>query len=427
MKWLLFIIFGIFVAVVVSGQSLRDIPKIEADKKEVESKIDLLQKEIDNITEDLSHVKGRRVTLEGELSILDKSRRQAVAEKELTEARIRKATLELGSLSTDIRERGDQVSVLSILLSSQIQQYNEIEQRGAVLAALSGESFLYSFQQLETFQTLGGSILDEIEKLNLLTQNLKISKERVSDETIALRGLERELKDREFILTQNVERQKDLVDTTKNEEGEFQLILKKKEEEREKLNQELLAYESRIQFILDPGTIPSPRKGLFRWPIDPPIRITQGFGRTAFARSSGYYTRSSHPGVDFASSIGSSVYSPLGGRITAIGNTNAVSSCQPFGKWIIINHGNGLATLYGHLSLIKVREGEIVDSGDLIARSGNTGLSTGPHLHFGVYAKDGLRVVPYSEISSSSRCRGLKLPVAAQTARIDPIVYLPPR
>lgn len=86
-----------------------------------------------------------------------------------------------------------------------------------------------------------------------------------------------------------------------------------------------------------------------------------------------------HYGVDFLANIGEPVHSPGDGIITFVGNTDG------YGKVIKIKHGFGYETLYGHLSNFKVRKGDKVKRGDLIALTGNSGkLSTGPHLHYEV-------------------------------------------
>ena len=65
------------------------------------------------------------------------------------------------------------------------------------------------------------------------------------------------------------------------------------------------------------------------------------------------------------------------------------------GRAVIIDHGMGLYTFYCHLSKIKVKEGDIVKKGDVIAKSGNTGRSTGPHLHWAVKLQDS-RIDPFA-------------------------------
>ena len=90
-----------------------------------------------------------------------------------------------------------------------------------------------------------------------------------------------------------------------------------------------------------------------------------------------------HKGIDYRANVGTAVRSCSNGKIFAYGEL------EDYGKYIIIQHRNGYTSLYGHLSRIEVAKGQIVDEGDIIGRSGNTGLSTGPHLHFEI-RKNGL-------------------------------------
>jgi murein DD-endopeptidase MepM/ murein hydrolase activator NlpD len=89
--------------------------------------------------------------------------------------------------------------------------------------------------------------------------------------------------------------------------------------------------------------------------------------------------RRMHNGIDMLSNVGTPVYAPGAGRVEFVGRKGG------FGKTIIINHGFGYKTLYGHLSKYKVKRGQKVKRGDLIALTGSSGsLSTGPHLHYEV-------------------------------------------
>ncbi len=83
-----------------------------------------------------------------------------------------------------------------------------------------------------------------------------------------------------------------------------------------------------------------------------------------------------HNGIDLAAPVGTGVYAADGGTVVHAGWKSS------FGKLVIIDHGNGIKTMYAHLSEIYVNEGDAVTQGDYIAASGNTGRSTGPHLHF---------------------------------------------
>jgi len=99
-------------------------------------------------------------------------------------------------------------------------------------------------------------------------------------------------------------------------------------------------------------------------------RITSLFGT-----SRGRYP---HAGIDFAMPIGTAVRAMLSGVIAKTG-WNAVTGRS--GKGLVMNHANGLSSYYGHLSEFVGRVGQTFKAGQIIARSGNTGRSTGPHLH----------------------------------------------
>ena len=101
-----------------------------------------------------------------------------------------------------------------------------------------------------------------------------------------------------------------------------------------------------------------------------------------------YRTPKSHQGVDYTLSEGSSIFATADGVVKEISDKNST-----LGKTVVIDHGNGYQTSYGHLLSVLVRKGQRVQRGDVIALSGNSGLSLAPHLHYEV-RYNGLRVDP---------------------------------
>lgn len=107
--------------------------------------------------------------------------------------------------------------------------------------------------------------------------------------------------------------------------------------------------------------------GILNWPMSG--KITSPYG----TRSSGF-----HSGIDIGGVIGRGVYAAAGGTV------EKASWYYGYGNCIVINHGNGMKTRYAHLSAYKCKVGDTVERGQLIGLCGNTGRSTGPHLHFEV-------------------------------------------
>ncbi len=119
-------------------------------------------------------------------------------------------------------------------------------------------------------------------------------------------------------------------------------------------------------------------------------KITSGFG----VRHDPFTGRlARHMGLDIPAAHGTAILASGGGRVLSAGYRG------PYGKAIVIDHGNGLQTLYGHCSTLYVRAGEFVMPQQKIAAVGSTGRSTGPHLHFEVI-KDGVRVAPGQVLAS---------------------------
>jgi hypothetical protein len=114
--------------------------------------------------------------------------------------------------------------------------------------------------------------------------------------------------------------------------------------------------------------------GAFRYPIDPPVVITDTYG---YSRQTGG-SSISHKGTDFRAAIGTPVYAMNSGQV------RFTDFMRNYGYTIVIDHGLGLHTVYMHLSKILVENGQMVEKGQLIGKSGDTGYVTGPHLHLSV-------------------------------------------
>jgi len=126
-----------------------------------------------------------------------------------------------------------------------------------------------------------------------------------------------------------------------------------------------------------PAIQPIPNKNL--------KRMASGYG---YRIHPVYKTRKLHTGMDFTSPTGTEIYATGDGKIISV-----KKSRRGYGMHIIIDHGFGYKTLYGHMSKFNVRRGQVVKRGDVIGFVGSTGTSTAPHLHYEVI-KDGKKINP---------------------------------
>jgi len=137
-------------------------------------------------------------------------------------------------------------------------------------------------------------------------------------------------------------------------------------------------------------------------------RIASGFG---YRIDPVYKTVKLHPGLDFAAPAGTPIYATANGTVEFAGNRG-----DGYGNNVIINHGYGYKTLFGHMFRIKARSGQRVTRGEVIGWVGSTGKSTGPHCHYEVI-KNGNKIDPiyffYNDLTPEQFDRLLKLAAAA--------------
>jgi len=136
-----------------------------------------------------------------------------------------------------------------------------------------------------------------------------------------------------------------------------------------------------------------------RWPVRGPVNSDYGQRRSPWAPSSEF-----HSGIDIGARVGTPVKAPAPGVVIFAGQQ------ADYGVTLVIDHGNNTRSLYGHLSRLAVAVGQPVKRGDLVAQTGNTGRSSGPHLHYEIQVK-GQPVNPHSYIWEESG------PAVAKSAR----------
>lgn len=137
-------------------------------------------------------------------------------------------------------------------------------------------------------------------------------------------------------------------------------------------------------------------------------RIASGFG---YRIDPVYKTIKMHAGLDFAAPQGTPIYATADGTVATAGNTG-----NGYGNHVVIRHGYGYETLYGHMVKVKARSGQAVKRGEIIGWVGSTGKSTGPHCHYEVH-KNGNKIDPvyffYNDLTPDQFDRLLKQAAAS--------------
>ena len=348
------------------------------------NKIEALEEEISVYEQELEVVGQEKNTLQNAIRSLDLSQNKISTEKNITENRISATTFQISKLALEVNDKERRINLHNDSIAQSIRSINEIDNTTFVEVMLSSSDLSEFWEQVEELQRFQGSLQASVAELKNLKDELIVAKTDQESRRRELINFGEELSDQERAITVTKTEKNSLLNQTKNKESNYLSLLEEKKAARVEFEQELLDFESQLQIAIDPNSIPSARKGILSSPVENP-RLTQRFGNTAFAQS-GAYNGKGHNGIDFGMPIGTRVKATLNGTVTATGNTDAIPGCYSYGKWVLLKHNNGLSTLYAHLSDISVQKGSTLVTGQTIGFSGNTGYSTGPHLHLSLFA-----------------------------------------
>lgn len=397
-----------------------------------------LEAEIARFEEELTKVGADRKTLEAEIARLDVSRKKIATDIAVTENRIETTGFELNELDDAITDKERRVENSTAVIQKSLRSLSRLEEVTLVEHFLAGASITTAWEQADQLRRVQTVLSDEVVELTAIRDALERDYETLSRKQGELVSFRRELSGQKTVLDQNRSSQSKVLGATKTKEAEYQRLLEEKRAARLQLESEIKDFEAQIEYTLDPSKLPAAGSGVLKFPLDPAFMsrcadrqgtfknlycLTQYFGNTAFARS-GAYNGSGHNGIDFGAPEGTKVVSSLSGIVQAVGNTDTIRGCYSYGKWVLVRHANGLATLYAHLSHIAVVEGEAVATGGFLGYSGNTGYSTGPHLHLTVFAADAVQIVRLGDIKTKTNCADARIPVAATSGYLNPLSYL---
>lgn len=412
-----FLFAGVMRANAVSVDELKaKIDEKNRQKKQIEKEISELEQKTISTSKDAK-------TLEGTIKTLNASKDKIQAEIKATGNRIEIANLSIEKLGIEINNKQERIQTNTDAISSAFRKIDVAEGTSFVESILTDNDVSVLWDEVESLLRFQIGVKKNINELKVLRKDLQDKKNQKELNKKVLLSTKSELKDQNDLIESNKEEKDQLLSDTKNKESNYRKIIAEKKSLGESFAKELLEFESQLKLAIDPKSFPSAGIGVLFWPLDK-VFITQYFGETEFAIKTKAYNGKGHNGVDFQAAPGTRVKAALDGIVEGTGDTDRTCKGASFGKWVFIRHSNGLSTLYGHLSLIKAVEGQRVQTGDVIGYSGNTGYSTGPHLHFSVYASQGVKIMDRQSISKGCVGRTYHMPIADLRAYLNPMLYL---
>lgn len=413
-------VIGIFLLLLMCAgiSNAETVDELKNKINNANKNLEQLEKEIQKYNNQLKEISNQAVNLQNTIKSLDLSTNKITSEVRVVENNIDKTSYTIRDTNYAITDKEKRISLGKKAINKALNQINEMDNLSVLEMILSNQELSEFWNDVEDIIQVQNQIGDQVNTVKDIKRNLELAKAELEKKKKELEKYNAELSERKEVLQTTKKEKNNLLISTKNTEANYQKILKDKLAMKEILDREINDYESKLKMIIDPKSYPKAGKGILSWPLDD-IYITQYFGKTS--DSVRLYSSGTHNGIDFRAPIGTKIKSAGNGVVEGVGNTDTICPGASFGKWVFIRYDNGLASTYGHLSTITAKAGQRVKTGEVIGYSGNTGYSTGPHLHMSVYAGQGVKI---STIKSSV-CRGTyTIPLADMRAYLDPMVYL---
>ncbi len=388
---------------------------LEAQLKTKQQEIAAIGQELQAANANLKDVQSQRVTLQQQVNLVN-------ASMNALNLGIQNDTLTAQQLQLQIQQLGGDVkNISSTVLNDRAAignllkevQKNDGANNNLLVVFLREKSLADGVIKTQGLHDGQGQLETTINDLKDLHQQYNNEIQESSAKAASIAMAQIDLQNKKSILQDEQQQKQGLLASTKNEESIFQQQLTALQAQQTAINNEIEAIDAQLRTKINNNSLPAIGFGVLSMPVEGDTKnsITQGYGATAFAKSE--YVHHWHNGLDLAASIGTPILAAADGIVDASGNEDLYCYHAAYGKFITINHDNGLTTLYGHLSRILVVKGQKVTRGELIGYSGNTGDVTGPHLHFTVFAQSTYY------LANSKSCGPLP-----QGGDVDPSQYL---
>ena len=392
----------------------------ESNLSEAQQEKKTLENDLQKAKELIDSLKGSKEDIQSEVEKLDKQLNEISGKVKELESRLSKKRQEIANTESALNKAKEQEKKQYRNMKKRIQFMYENGQTSYVEMLLSADSFTdflnaveyitqisqYDRKMLKEYQNMQVTIADTQKTLETDYASLQSLQAKVQEEKQAVAALESakkgELNDVADDLTdaQSVAKAYEAEIQAQNEViAQIQAAQKRAAEQQAAQQQAQAAEEN--QGATDAAgenqntaqnTTPSGNgqsTGSMMWPCPSSKRVTSDYGpRTSPTNGAS----SNHKGIDIGAAYGADIVAADGGTVlVATYSSNG-------GNYVIIDHGGGLCTVYMHASSLTVSAGQTVSKGQVIAKVGSTGISTGNHLHFGV-TLNGVYVSPWGYVS----------------------------
>lgn len=368
-----------------------EIKKINTEIEDRQNRMKKLEDQQKSYSQAIVQKQKDKSTLNNQLAILDNRLAKAQLDIESTELDIEKVNLEISRTDMSIKDKETEIETEKQKIEKVIQLIYREGNVDTLQILLLNNSLSDFLTQVKYLENVNQAVKESLDNLIVLKDNLEKEKIELVNKNEKLALLKQDLNERKAALEIEFESKEMLLAQVNSSEKEYQKLLTEAKREQQDAQAEIASMEKLVRAklaALDGETLEFNENGLV-WPVKKNV-VTAYFHDPSYP----YRHIFEHPAIDIRAGQGSTL------RAAASGYVARARDAGMGYNYIMLIHGSGISTVYGHVSKILVKEDDYVVQGQTIGLSGGMpgtpgagNLTTGPHLHFEV-RKDGIPVNP---------------------------------
>lgn len=369
-------------------ENQEELDRLEKERQDTLDAIDDLKGSISDTQKKIDSLKAEKTTIQSYINQLDKEIASLSGKIQAFEEKIEEKISDIETTKEELQEAEIQCDEQYEAMKKRIQFIYENPVTSLIDILCTTGSMAEFINRADQVASMSNYDREMMEKLIATKEEIALKQETMEAELEELEMMQAELETQKKKVNTSINAKKGELSAKADAIGDVsdtQDDYEKQLEEQEKLLNEI---EEQIARAAKPDAYEGTVTG-FIWPCPGYTRISSYFGPRPQPTPG---ASTNHKGVDLAAPYGTSILASAAGVVTTSQYSNSA------GNYIVIAHGNGVSTVYMHCSSLLVSVGETVEQGQVIAKVGSTGYSTGNHLHFGVI-KNGGYVDPLGYVS----------------------------
>ena len=358
-----------------SAEIQKEINELKSQNKEIQKQIDAIQSQYDENFGEMVDIVTRKETIDQEITLLNtkiETMNQQIAA--------------YGQLIADTQDELDEAEKELLELSQKHRERVRAMEEGGTLSywevIFQANSFMDMLDRINMVEEINASDRSRIEQMRIAADIVDATRINLSSEKRSLEETREELAADEAALEIKRTESDELLYELEKKAEEFQILMDESEALQDELMQEIAQKEVELKeakydeylakLALQGENPPSDAS----WLMPTAGKLTSPFGMRVHPVLG---IKRMHNGIDLAAAEGTPIYATRAGKVTTCSYQAGGA-----GNYVSINHLDGFSSIYMHMTHYVVSPGQSVSQGQLIGYVGNTGLSTGPHLHFGI-------------------------------------------